>query len=98
MSFANWVYSGGGKNYSWDDNCRVPTFFVFRQTTARVRHDVKKALQSLPQPRNDYEIVPPENDVDMDTIDAESDWVPDASDIDQHRKDRIQAQRMQIFI
>lgn len=71
--------------------------FLCRQTTARVRHDVKKALASLPQPRNDYEIVPPDNDVDMDTIDTESDWVPDAADIDQQRAERIREKRKYNF-
>ncbi|MFH4975092.1 hypothetical protein AB6A40_001801 [Gnathostoma spinigerum] len=49
------------------------------------RAELKKALSSLPTPRNDYEIVLPEVENMKEKKDSSSDWIEDASDVDVRR-------------
>jgi pre-mRNA-splicing factor CDC5/CEF1 len=65
---------------------------LFLQTDAR--HALKQGLASLPTPRNDYEIVVPENELqDSDQQSStEEDFTPDQSDIDANRQAALKAQ------
>lgn len=51
------------------------------------RAELRRALASLPEPRNDYEIVAPdgEGDEHEDQQDKEEEWVDDAADVKEAR-------------
>ncbi|KAF8366135.1 cdc-5L [Pristionchus pacificus] len=56
------------------------------ELTQSARHDLRRALGSLPAPKNDYEIVAPE---DEENTEEESDrpegWIEDAADVEEER-------------
>lgn len=56
-------------------------------TDMEARAELRRALASLPEPRNDYEIVAPEgeNDETEDQDDSEEKWVDDAADVKESR-------------
>lgn len=56
---------------------------------------MRKSLKGLPRPRNDYEIVAPDDEEDAETVDTSADWVEDAADIDEKRRERLRRQREQ---
>ncbi|KAJ1361688.1 hypothetical protein KIN20_020995 [Parelaphostrongylus tenuis] len=56
-------------------------------TDLETRAELRRALASLPEPRNDYEIVAPEGESDgtEDQDDKEEKWVDDAADLKESR-------------
>uniref|UniRef100_A0A914USF7 Pre-mRNA splicing factor component Cdc5p/Cef1 C-terminal domain-containing protein n=1 Tax=Plectus sambesii TaxID=2011161 RepID=A0A914USF7_9BILA len=61
-------------------------------SATEIRHQLRKSLKALPRPRNDYEIVAPDDEDDAETVDTSAEWVEDASDVDEKRRDRIRKQ------
>lgn len=65
-----------------------------KQAQKELRDQLRKELSSLPQPKNDYEIViPDENPVDADAPAEDASFVEDAAEIDAQKEAEIQAQR-----
>ena len=54
---------------------------------------LKHGLASLPAPRNDYEIVVPDAESQMDHSGMEEDFVPDQADIEALREAELKAKR-----
>ena len=52
---------------------------------------LKHALSRLPVPRNDYEIVVPDNEFNVDSSAADEDFIPDQSDIEANREAELRA-------
>lgn len=53
-----------------------------------VKDALRKQLQSLPSPRNDFELVLPEDEADNEAkmVEGDEDWVEDAEEMDSHKK------------
>ena len=56
------------------------------------RHALKQGLASLPVPRNDYEIVVPESEMQQSDQQSVEDFIPDQSDVDANRQAALKAQ------
>ena len=52
---------------------------------------LKHALLRLPVPRNDYEIVVPDSESQMDSSAADEDFIPDQSDVEANREAELRA-------
>ncbi|ESN99205.1 hypothetical protein HELRODRAFT_155960 [Helobdella robusta] len=67
-------------------------------TDIQTKYSLKKALANLPAPKDDYEIVLPEeqNGVEdgLENGDDGSHLLPDQSDVDQMKEEKIQAERL----
>ncbi|CAI4226521.1 unnamed protein product [Auanema sp. JU1783] len=59
--------------------------------------DLRRALGNLPQPKNDYEIVAPEEDEEKEEDEDVEDWIEDASELDEERAKRRALQRQKEF-
>ncbi len=60
------------------------------------RNSLRRGLAGLPQPKNDYEIVIPEQDAEPGAAQDGHDFIEDQADVDARRDAEIQAQRMYI--
>lgn len=52
---------------------------------------LKHALSRLPVPRNDYEIVVPDSEFNVDSSAAEEDFIPDQADVEANREAELRA-------
>ena len=52
---------------------------------------LKHALSRLPAPRNDYEIVVPDSESQMDNSTVDEDFIPDQSDVEANREAELRA-------
>ena len=52
---------------------------------------LKHALSRLPAPRNDYEIVVPDSESQMDSSTVDEDFIPDQSDVEANREAELRA-------
>jgi len=57
-------------------------------------HALRNALASLPAPRNDYEIVVPDSELQQSDQQSsvDEDFIPDQSDVDANRQAALKAQ------
>lgn len=60
---------------------------------SRQKDALKHGLASLPAPRNDYEIVVPDTDAQLDHSTVEEEFIPDQSDIEAVREAELKAKR-----
>jgi pre-mRNA-splicing factor CDC5/CEF1 len=72
-------------------------FLIFLKS--QVRENLKEQLGALPAPKNDYEIVVPEDETEMDTEDGmgASNRIADKDDIDRKAAAEAAAKRMEEF-
>jgi len=52
---------------------------------------LKHALSRLPTPRNDYEIVVPDSESQLDSSTVDEDFIPDQSDVEANREAELRA-------
>ncbi len=52
-----------------------------------IKHDLKRGLKGLPRPKNDYEIVAPEEDAESDVSGHSDVWIEDAAEVDDRTKE-----------
>ncbi|CAG9863609.1 unnamed protein product [Phyllotreta striolata] len=60
-----------------------------------MKDQLKLGLSSLPQPRNDYEIVVPENEAQDEPEEAQSQSVEDQADVDARKQEELRAKAAQ---
>jgi pre-mRNA-splicing factor CDC5/CEF1 len=71
-----------------------------KQVQKVVRENLREQLGALPEPKNDYEIVVPDDEDEMDTDDAEAkarSKLEDKADVDRKAADEAHAKRMEEF-
>lgn len=69
-----------------------------KQFQRELKDQLKKGLASLPTPKNDYEIVIPEDEpLTNGAVGDEEQLVPDAADVDAQKKEELRAQREREF-
>ncbi|XP_050079283.1 cell division cycle 5-like protein [Anopheles maculipalpis] len=77
-------------NINTEDNMSVAeTPAAYKSYQKQLKSSLKEGLASLPTPRNDYEIVVPDNETDEAADDGSMDvdqMVPDQADVDEKRK------------
>ena len=54
---------------------------------------MQHGLSSLPQPKNDYEIVVPENEMEVGEVTQNADYVEDQAELDARREAELAEQR-----
>lgn len=62
-----------------------------RMFQASVKEQLKMGLSSLPQPKNDYEIVLPENEEEQTVEETQNEMVEDQADIDKRKEEEMKA-------
>ncbi len=65
---------------------------------AQDRNSLRRGLAGLPAPRNDYEIVIPEQDAESGASQDAHNFIEDQADVDARRDAEIQAQRMYLYL
>lgn len=82
-------------NINADDNMSVlDTPLAMKSYQKQVKSSLREGLAGLPMPKNDYEIVVPEQeDEDGNPVGADGDSVEDQSDVDKRRVEEFQKQR-----
>ncbi|TRY78786.1 hypothetical protein TCAL_11803 [Tigriopus californicus] len=61
----------------------------------QLRESLQQGLSSLPQPKNDFEIVVPENEEDTDVTEDDHTWVEDQAELDQQTEEEYRKRREQ---
>jgi len=59
---------------------------------------LKHALSRLPAPRNDYEIVVPDSESQLDSSAVDEDFIPDQADVEAHREAELRAKSEYICV
>lgn len=62
------------------------------------RKQLRKSLAQLPRPKNDYEVVAPEDDQSESEASEEGEFIPDAADVEAQKRKKLSEEGEQVSL